>query len=164
MRLHEAIEKAGEGGKIKRNGKQWGCVIPTAPYPENYKWKAFDGYEWVWYPDDITADDWEVVEDKPVIEVGDVVKRSGQGCEIDECKVLMLSKGRVTLGRISHPCGCDEDIRDLTLIRKGPKVYKRKVEVNGHVIAAIDGKSVPPQGRYDVVYTKSDTITEEDNG
>jgi hypothetical protein len=71
MRLHEAVEKAGRGGRIRRKG--W--VDPLyyqIPYMESAALRENDGDICMFSYVTIAADDWEVVA--PDIRVNDVVE------------------------------------------------------------------------------------------
>ena len=108
MRLHEAIEKAGEG-MIKHS---------TTGMLLNKKILS------VSLPAEIAMDDnWEVVEDE-VIEVGDVVKSSGATLIHLERTVIWYNKSSVT-AVVQFETDAPERVpRDsLTLISKGPKVH-----------------------------------------
>jgi hypothetical protein len=78
MYIHEAIEKAGEGGKIRRRGwmpdEHVVSISGTSARSEDYlqyQSKNSEGHNMVPLIADLTADDWEVVA--PEIQVGDIV-------------------------------------------------------------------------------------------
>ena len=69
---------------------------------------------------DALADDWEVVEDKQVIEVGDVVKHAS-GCE-NQCVVIKIGRNVCVLA-LRDACACNDPLKKFKLIRKGPKKF-----------------------------------------
>ena len=125
MRLHEAIEKAGEGGQIRRKGLIGIVTIGDDCLMENEREVNNFGIS------NLTANDWMVVEPEPVIEVNDVVTAA---CDAEECMLIGIHPDgdRCAVKNIKKPwCVCDDydsetplSIRNhLSLIRKGPKVH-----------------------------------------
>lgn len=85
---------------------------------------------------DICGCDWEVVEDKPAIAVGDEIwahKKCGSKRRL--CKVLEIKDGYRALHLVSehdYPCVCDiQESMPVTLIHKGPKVHEMEIKVHG---------------------------------
>jgi hypothetical protein len=123
MRLDQAIEKAGPGGRIRTaemmEGRYYTIKGETLFYHDN-------GLPMRIEVSDITRTDWEVVQDE-VIEVGDVVQgpcdKEGEVLGV-ECEVLKHGKILTRLGLLGENsiCCCKKYLtKDLTLIRKGPK-------------------------------------------
>jgi hypothetical protein len=118
--LYEAIEKAGEGGRVRRKGQSSSALIPEMNH-ENFELShGLNADIYVLGINDLTATDWEVVSEE--IKVGDEVR-----CKWD----LKEDMNAIVIG-IDLTCGTQNiyiqwndssiDIRnlsDLTLIRKG---------------------------------------------
>jgi hypothetical protein len=121
MRIHEAIEKAGPGGKIRRNEFDSCYVVGEESV-------TFDAgiTEVVFHPDELTATDWEVIEPE-TIEVGDVVREGEDGP--DAYVVAISEEVDVTEQSACIRLHCDGSLKGaypmswLTLIRKGPKKH-----------------------------------------
>jgi len=118
MYIHEAIEKAGPGGKIRREGwdGEW-LYRKGDPYLCNEYGEAVSSQT----IENLTASDWEVVQDK--IEVGDVVSKDPcKGSERHGCTVLTSACSVTSLSYLPDACACRAmPTNKLTLIRKGPK-------------------------------------------
>jgi hypothetical protein len=74
---------------------------------------------------DALADDWEVVEEKQDIEVGDVVRHNSPACINTDCTVAYIDVSGDT-HCLESELGCSDctvHIDKLTLIRKGPKKH-----------------------------------------
>jgi hypothetical protein len=151
MRLHEAIEKAGPGGKIR---------LPI--WPEDAYWTVPET-EWspMIYPNgtamcpaNLKDDRWQVVEDKPSIEVGDEVGDCGlTGIVkyIDPEGYAFIHIDRPDHSHFKHEPTHRTHINRLTLIRKGPKVHRfEKVEIittEGFTLTVnADHKQMHPNG------------------
>lgn len=158
MTLKEAIEKAGEGGKIRRT-----CW----PKTERFKVSPVDCGAFT--VEHVTATDWEVVEDKPIIEVGDVVTAV---CDAEQCRIIGIHPDgdRCAVQNIKQPwCVCDDydnerpmSIKtDISLIHKGPihHVYPSvKVYMNEEVpfinLDAASFKALSQNKRYTLKLTE----------
>jgi hypothetical protein len=122
MLIHEAITKAGPGGKIRRETSH--KSVPSWIVPEeevgnlireNNEDRLLD-MSCVLL---LTATDWEVVEPEPVIEVGDEVVFTSDN-SWTKYEVVKIDKGEQTYLREVAPQVVTRPNR-LTLIHKGPK-------------------------------------------
>ena len=123
MRLHQAIDQAGEGGKIKRNAYTNCATVPRMDSNKDLT-HGIGGEEYSLGVSDLTATDWEVVKDE-VIEVGDEVDTTGS---IIKRGVVEYIRHGTAMCYVSLPgyygdCPQVLSARNLTLIRKGPKVH-----------------------------------------
>lgn len=122
MTIKEAIEKAGPGGKIRREclGTYWELSVDFAYM--KYKDGSCVMFDSVY---DIIATDWQVVEPEQ-IEVGDVVKRKDVNCLIGDngCKITGISESRMALMAERLLCTCTfAKWQGFTLIHKGPRKH-----------------------------------------
>ena len=118
MRLHEAIETAGEGGR--------GKLPPEGVFGITNEFEIdSSGVVHFQLPLKVThirSCRWEVVEDK-VIEVGDTVEYKYEYCST-KGKVVYASDAYVRwLTEDGCSDACARRNRNLTLVRKGPKVH-----------------------------------------
>jgi uncharacterized protein YuzE len=145
MDIREAIEKAGPGAIRRRSWGEEYAIRYMAKGWVNVKSsddKHPEGERAYITITDALELDWEVVQDE-VIEVGDIVQgpcdKEGEVLGV-ECEVLKHGKILTRLGLLGENsiCCCNKYLtKDLTLIRKGPKVKKFKWEIEG-------GKPCPP--------------------
>ena len=124
MRLHEAIEKAGESGKIRRgcwSKKVSSYIIPEDNYV-NMETEDKAPCRQTFSIGNLTANDWEVVKDMPKVEVGDTCSY-GDGIESMEIKIIHINPNGscVTIDGAGQSATIHSN--HLTLIRKGPKVH-----------------------------------------
>jgi hypothetical protein len=124
MTIQEAAKKAGPGGKIRSADFAEGAYVlinEDRLCAMKYVWSGGIGKKEDYAPsiEGLSRTDWEVVEDKPVIEVGDVVKMTGDGFNMFEV-IEINYKGGVRLRDITQHC---VHIDNLTLIRKGTKKW-----------------------------------------
>ena len=132
MRLHEAIEQAGRGGKFcysKMSDGDYYFIDEHGIFTQFMSGEASNEFVSVKFNKAFfTRDDWEVVKDE-VIEVGDVVGTEGDTWGEKEWNVLACSNGIAVLQSLQDPHHVEGargerpiNVADLTLIRKGPKV------------------------------------------
>ena len=119
MRLHEAIEQAGEGGKIKR--KEMLEVINIGDKHQHLIMRDDSAELYQPYLVDLTATDWEVVEDE-VIEVGDTCTY-GDDLETMTLNIIHINPNKSCVSIDERGQSQHIHIDHLTLIRKGPKVH-----------------------------------------
>jgi hypothetical protein len=89
--------------------------------------------------EEVLADDWEVVEEKQDIEVGDVVSVNNHSMfnRDDELTVVWQRKtSTVVMVQYKTDIHHKVNIKDLTLIRKGPK---KEVLENVRITGTMDG-------------------------
>lgn len=118
MRLHEAIEKAGEGGKIrKENYDNYDnyAIVPSLSENNNLTHQNGDAY--VLGVKDITADDWEIVADD-IIEVGDVVIHHKKN---DLERIVLWTSQHSSMTQYKTDIPEHIENKCLTLIRKGKR-------------------------------------------
>ena len=122
MRLHEAIEKAGEGGKIRRGLWEHEDVIHIELGSLRVD-AGLSGFN-LNVASNLTATDWEVVEDE-VIEVGDVVQgfmengtviHRGDFSTNGERVIILDKQGAFWIDKVSN----------CALIFKSPKAHTFK--------------------------------------
>jgi hypothetical protein len=122
MNIQGAIKKAGPGGKIRRESADssvpsW--IVPDSNVGELVREDGSDHLIKLSNMLLLTADDWEVVEPEPVIEVGDVVlPKNGTR----EHKVIHIHNGNLWVVNPDGGCYCNSAF-GFTLIRKGPKKH-----------------------------------------
>ena len=105
--------------KLRRARFAPGAFVIAESFLKTFEYHSSGGEVYTWHPNftDITAADWEVVEEQ-TIEVGDTVRRKDGQVELE---VIWLSEwSKKAFVRKGPDKPFEQDLEDLTLIRKGP--------------------------------------------
>ena len=147
MRLHEAIEKMGEDGKVRRQGWVDGAYIFYSGTIKYHYGSGGEDDDWRTGFESIAATDWEVVDDKPVIEVGDVVGPLLYSCK--EHRVIHIHRGVAWTIGPSGNC-YQAEIDSLTLIRKGSDKYTGEYHYYHRKPTSMTWDNGLPEGKYKI--------------